>query len=404
MKMKKKYFTLFFLIPFIHLSQTKFDVSYNSKVDVKNFKCYYCGIECSKVSILKISELSDFKAVGCLIREGFYFPWDCYNKEYTKCKSALNKTDNHDLRVNNSETKIINNTLSCDFVCQDEATLNDKKSYFEADDFEKFRSYCFSIEKKEKETHNKNLEELENSILIKDFENAAMKYAEISKSKYSDDPFLKGLKETIQIGLNNSINVVISLSQDDMQSIISNNRQYFNELFKNKISTVEIIFDQNGFGYVNNEKVNIKNLKLYSVKEIGNFKVYCKSKGTFQLSTEQIQNPNKMYYDIWVAPNQKISKNGNKYFKKTFLSASVFKDEVSVINDNQVPYGKYWMVKHELKLSKVNGIEINREELLIKDSEKNLSRRLGMKIARGTSSLAILTWLTLRFIEFSSVK
>ena len=273
-----------------------------------------------------------------------------------------------------------------------------------SDHFEKYKKYCLSLEQKDKETFDSEFGNLENLISNKEYEQAALLYTNLSNGKFANDAFLNSKKDIIQNGLNYSNTKIAIISPEELNSIILSNREYFKEMFKETTQNIEILFDQKGNGFINDLPCKIRNGKPFLLKEVGKFKVYCKSKGTFQLTTEQIQDPNKMYLDIWVAPNIKVIKNGKKYFKKTFLSASIFRDEVSVVNNDQVPSGKYWKVKHDLKLYKVNGTEIVREEQLVRESENNLSRRLGMKIARGTSSLAILTWLTLRFIEFSSVK
>ncbi len=288
----------------------------------------------------------------------------------------------------------------CDPIEND---FNKWKKIYDAEEQKKYLE-TKKQEQKEKELFDSDFDKLETYISNKDFEQAALLYTNLSIGRFANDAVLISKRDIIQNGLNNSNTKIAIISSEDMNSIILSNSENFKEMFKENTQNIEILFDQKGNGSINNVPCKIRNGKPFVLKEVGAFKVYCKSKGTFQLTTEQIQDPNKMYYDIWVSPNIRISKNGNKYFKKTFLSASVFRDQISVVNNNQVPNGKYWKVRHDLKLLKVNGAEIVREEQLVRDSENKLSSRLGMKIARGTGSLAILTWLTMRTIEYSSVK
>jgi hypothetical protein len=401
----KKYtlIILLFLTNLTLVAQDKLNGSYKVKSIHVSLKCYYCGKECSNEVITKITDLSDYRLIGYLIDKGTFNDYkigDCYSK----CQSALNKSDKHDLREPKSENKTEIKTQICEITVINETKLMGYKSYFEETDFEKYKKYCLSLEKKDKESFDSEFDNLENLISNKEYEQAALLYTNLSNGKFANDAFLNSKNDIIQNGLNYSNTKIAIISPEELNRIILSNREYFKEMFKETTQNIEILFDQKGNGFINDVPCKIRNGKPFLLKEVGKFKVYCKSKGTFQLTTEQVQDPNKMYLDIWVAPNIKVIKNGKKYFKKTFLSASIFRDEVSVVNNDQVPSGKYWKVKHDLKLYKVNGTEIVREEQLVRESENNLSRRLGMKIARGTSSLAILTWLTLRFIEFSSVK
>ena len=387
--------------------------------EITYWECKYCHFTGKEKKLKNILKISDYKYLPSLYLNALDDEAEYGSIKSSYCALSNNVNNWHsnvEVDLPTTEKKSFEN-ISKDRIIPEWFTSGrlEKVSYKINADFIKWKKIyddeqekkSLAIKKqeqKDKELFDSEFDKLEKLISNKEFEQAALLYTELSKGKFSYNEVLKSKKDFIQSGLNNSTTKTAILNSEELNGIILSNREYFKELIKDKPETIEIIFDQKGNGFINNSPSKIRNSKPFVLKEVGNFKVYCNSKGTFQLSTEQVQNPNKMYMDVWVAPNQKISKKGNKYFKKTSLSASVFKDEVSVINNNQVPYGKYWMVKHELKLSKVNGIEINREELLIKDSEKNLSRRLGMKIARGTSSLAILTWLTLRFIEFSSVK
>ena len=257
---------------------------------------------------------------------------------------------------------------------------------------------------KNEEFINKHAKTLNDLISDKDFENAALKYTDLYKSGFSISLESSNYRDIIQEGLNSSHNQYFELGTKDLQQIITSNLNGFYQLIKDKTETVEIIFDYNGKGHINDVSTGINLANRLVLKKVGDFDVYAKSKGTFQLTVEQIQNPKKMYFDIWVAPNLIICKSGNKYFEKTFLSASKFREEISVVHNEQVPVGKYWKVRHDLKILKVNGTLINQTELVVLDTEKKLSQRLGMKITRATGSLAILSWLTLRFIEFSSVK
>jgi hypothetical protein len=392
------------------------NISGEVEYETSYFQCRHCYLTAKIKSLKSINTISDFKYIpqiylAALDDEGHY--------GLLRRESDCPVNGSHGIRESDVPTseikKLINipkeryngqwlETWIIEKVCKKINSEYQKwVKIYDQEQAKKQLENQIREDKEKKEFENKSVY-LETLILDQDFENAAILYTELSNGKFGNDPFLVSQKEIIQNGLNNSNGKVANLTPAQLNDIINWNRASFKELIKDKPETIEIIFDQKGNGFINEKPSKIYYSKPIVLKEIGKFKVYCKSKGTFQLSTEQIQDPNKMYFDIWVSPDLKISKIGNKYFKKTFLSTSVFRDEVSVVNNNQVPNGKYWKVRHDLKIYKVNGTEINREELLIKDSENRLKSRLGMKIARSTGSLAILSWLTFRFIEYSSVK
>jgi len=421
----KTVISLFLIIQTSLIAQTSDEVSYNRLANAYTYKCQYCNKEATSYYLLSIKKVSDYKLLDCV----FMYENNLEvisnlaesNLRNGKCTSTLNRSEKC---VVNKVSTDLNKTERITQYCGGNTLENWNKNFnefcnrnpdfatiFEKSDFEKFKKYRLALEDKENEKfkiENEKfkieIDKLENLILDNEFEKAAVLYTVLSKGKFGNDEFLKSQKEFIQSGLNNSTIETAILSTEDLNRIILYNNVYFKELFKENSQSIEIIFDQKGKGTINDSPTKIKNINPFVLKEVAAFKVYCKSKGTFQLTTEQIQDPNKMYLDIWVAPNIKVIKNGKKYYKKSFLSASIFRDEESVVKNDQVPSGKYWKVKHDLKLYKVNGTEIVREEQLVRESENNLNRRWGMKIARGTGSLAILTWLTIRTIEYSSVK
>ncbi len=409
---------LFLIIQTALIAQTSGIVSYDRIANEYNYKCQYCNQEATKYYVEAIKKVSDYKLLDCV------FMYENNLEARSEMAESLLRNNNCTSTLNRSEkcevkrvSKDLNKTRRITQYCRGITLENWNKNFnefcnsgprfatiFEKSDFEKFKNYRLALEDKENKKFKIEIDKLENFILDNEFEKAAVLYTELSKGKFANDAFLNSKEDIIQNGLNYSNTQIAIISPEELNSIILSNTEYFKEIFKETTQNIEILFDQKGNGFINDVPCKIRNGKPFLLKEVGKFKVYCKSKGTFQLTIEQIQNPKKMYLDIWVAPNIKVIKNGKQYFKKTFLSASIFRDEVSVVNNDQVPSGKYWKVKHDLKLYKVNGTEIAREEQLVRESENNLNGRLGMKIARGTSSLAILTWLTLRFIEFSSVK
>jgi hypothetical protein len=413
--MKKLLFVTFYLIiPGFFFAQD--NVSWDQQIAYFTNQCQYCKKQDISSSVLEIKNVSNIKLLDCVYMS-ILNEREMYNSssqlKYGICTSMLNKTDHCIVSVITSKTSIEKRSSNCGGYTLDlshknyedfSANNHQFRIWFKGEDVQKFKQYRLNLESNQQKDYKSGFDNLEKVILNKDFEKAALLYQDLANGKFGNNEFLRRKKEIIQSGLNNSTTKVAALNSGEINRIILSNRDSFKELFKDKAESIEIIFDQKGNGFINGSPSKIINVNPVVLKEVGNFKVYCKSKGLFLFSLEQIQNPNKTYNDIWVSPDIKICKIGNKYFKKSLFSASLLRNEISVVNNNQVPNGKYWKVRHELKLYKVNGTEINQEELLVKDSEHRLSPRVGMKMARATGSLAIITWITFRFMEYSSVK
>ncbi|MEY4571208.1 MAG: hypothetical protein RLZ10_401 [Bacteroidota bacterium] len=427
--------TLFFLIPSILFSQ----VSYDRIAVTVSFKCKYCNNEAAAYAVATIKNVSDFKVLDCIFmyesneEVKSQDKLDALKYGYVKCTSALNKTYRcvNGLKITD-EVKIERITRYCkveetldlwnknfDEFCAKHPRFS---SYFEKNDFNKFKEYRLKKEKidsenrlkeqkieqdkleKEKDIFNREQDKLDNLISIQEFEKAALFYSELkNKGRFYSDSRLIKQKDSIQSGLNSLSSGIITLEAKELTSIILNNKAFFIELLNDSPKTIEIIFDQNGIGYINEVESKIKCTPKIE-KVIHGFNVYSRAKGDFNLTIEQIQNPKKMYYDIWVAPNIKVQKSNDKYYKKTWLTASLLNDNIQVINDERVPKGKYWKVEHVLKHYRANGESLKTEELMIKNSENKLSKRLGVKISRSVFWVTSLSWLTLRYIEYSTVK
>lgn len=395
------------------------NISGEVEYEISSWECKYCRLPGKKKVVKSILKVSDYRYLHQLFfaAEKEEAEFGCVKYSWNHCSLSTNVNEVHSIIeidvpvtekksfdriskdfnfwVNISDLEEVSKKINADFI---------KWKKFYDQEQEKKNYEINKQEKKEKEQFDTEFDNLEKLISNKEYEQAALLYTKLSSGKFGYNELLKSKKEYIQSGLNNSNSKTAILNSEELNKIIQSNKNYFKKMFLETPQNIEIVFDTEGNGTINGSPTKLRNVSPFVLKEVGSFKVYCKSIGSFQLSTEQIQNPNKLYFDIWVSPNQKISKKGNKYFKKTFLSASIFKDEVSVINDNQVPYGKYWIVKHELKLFKVNDINIHTDELLVKQSEDDLSKRFWVKIGRGTGLLASVSWLTLRIIEYSSVK
>jgi len=417
--MKKLFFSLVFLFcSNMFFAQNNQKVSWDIKKHYYTYQCQYCNKKAVNYGIVGITNVSNFKSLDCIYMYESNLRIIAENSESLlrngTCTSAINKTTNCVVSLVDNEFITEKRNMDCDGTTLDSwdkdfETFVKKspgfKTWFDESVFEKFKNYRLSLEKKEIAAFDESIDNLEKLMFNEEYEKAALLYTELSKGKMGSNEFLKSKKDIIQSGLNESTLKIAVLSDEVKKEIVTMHKEIFRaEFIKKKVESIEIIFDQSGVGYIDDVQTVIRNYKPSILKEVGLFKVYCKSKASFNLTIDETNNPNKPEIDIWVAPGIKICNKGNRYYKKTFLSASILSDEVQVINNSQVPKGKYWRVRNYLKEFKVNGIKIYNEELSKKESEDRLSRRLGIKIARGTGSLAILTWLTMRTIEYSSVK
>lgn len=380
--------------------------------------CQFCKKSATEFSLIKLDNLNNYKHLAYVYRAEMFSDRAIYYLRYSECKSSLNKTNEHEITINEetvTERKELNvqENYETDFWLRNSLAtfIRDNESFSKVVDentYNKFIKYRNTEESLDLNAFNMNVTKLNILIEEKDFVNAAKLYTELQKSKFFVDLNLKPviMAVSIQIGLDDLFKQKSTLTNVESQKIIQSYSGSFQQLLEaNKLSSFKIEFDRKGNGTYNGQPINIKNENPPLLFESGDFKVFGISEANFVVTKRTIIDNSFSNPTIWVSTNSKISKtNKNQIFKKNILSASYFKGEESVIRDSRVPFKQYWLVNNCIDQIFVNDKILFEVKTYQKISENNFKKRGAMKIFRGSIFAGILGWFSLRLVEISSVK
>ena len=279
------------------------------------------------------------------------------------------------------------------------------------------------LEQKNAKIRNDNEKIIVDYLDKKKFDEAIKNFNKLNKNDVNN---LLALKEKIRQAYVKEYykrQPVLELSKEDLLYIIKtgsySHGKYLLDILNRCGGKATLLFDESGKGFINNTPTII-NVSPPVIKELDNFQIYGKTKCELELSKEIKEYEKKQKNTFMASPNDKVYEINNKVFRYSFVSQpiksksksyenvkyskSIYGNVKEVRKDKRIEGGKYWILQPKIEVVKINGIDVSENPIEVKIDEKRLKRRLLVSLSRITTILAASTWITLRYIEYSTVK
>ena len=281
------------------------------------------------------------------------------------------------------------------------------------------------LEQKNAKIRNDNEKIIVDYLDKKKFDEAIKNFNKLNKNDVNN---LLALKEKIRqayIQEYYKSQPILELSKEDLLDIMGPYAygKYLLDLLNRCGGKATLLFDESGKGFFNNTPTTMSSLIYISrpvIKELDNFQIYGKTKCELELSKEIKEYEKKQKNTFMASPNDKVYEMNNKVFRYSFVSQpiksksksyenvkyskSIYGNIKEVRKDKRIESGKYWILQPKIEVVKINSIDVSENPIEVKIDEKPLKRRLLVSLSRITTILAASTWITLRYLEYSTVK
>jgi hypothetical protein len=279
------------------------------------------------------------------------------------------------------------------------------------------------LEQKNAKIRNDNEKIIVDYLDKKNFDEAIKNFNKLNKNDVNN---LLALKEKIRQAYVQEYyksQPILELSKEDLLDIVKTGAysygKYLLDILNRGGGKATLLIDESGKGFINNTPTIIY-FSPPVIKELDNFQIYGKTKCELELSKEIKEYEKKQKNTFMASPNDKVYEMNNKVFRYSFVSQPIkrksksyetVKSAKSIIGnvkevrkDKRIENGKYWILQPKIEVVKINGIDVSENPIEVKIDEKPLKRRFFVSFSRITTIVAASTWITLRYLEYSTVK